>query len=300
MLFTINEFCQEVERDLYGLIDDLCVSTTRDTNNERQAMERSFRQLSPVLAAAQTKNRNLKDVHLVLGDLMLEYRLPSASAWCDAVLVGKNKDNTPQVVIIELKHWDTKADAPGIREGLILHKGMQYQHPSDQVKGYTMYCRRFHSAVHDKNALVDGCAFHTNTTNIQAYKEYPNDILTKEFPVFNANDKDDLSDYIANKINKEDKDFAEKFQKGIYSQDKNILVQVAKNLKDSDARPFELLDEQRRGFNIVMNQLEKSAEDKSKDNFKKQVIIVEGPPGSGKSALAANLWIEAEIGRAHV
>ena len=81
-----------------------------------------------------------------------------------------------------------------------------------------------------------------------------------------------------------------KFVNGYYKQDRNILRQVAKTFSTSDARPFVLLDEQRRGFNLVMNEVEKN-----RNKAKKLVFIVSGPPGCGKSAVAVNLWFESVL-----
>src|SRR3989442_10348557 len=44
--------------------------------------------------------------------------------------------------------WNSRTGTPeATDEGLIERQGRQELHPSDQVKGYTHYCQRFHSTV---------------------------------------------------------------------------------------------------------------------------------------------------------
>jgi DUF2075 family protein/Cdc6-like AAA superfamily ATPase len=172
------------------------------------------------------------------------------------------------------------------------HNGELIKHPADQVKGYTEYCRRFHSAVHSYEADVEGCVYFTQPIALEPYKLAPNDTLTVEYKLFNTESAGELSTFVAKKIDKGNHQFAVDFINGFYQQDRNILNQVAKQLKSvsSTARPFVLLDEQRLGFNQIMDVLRKRVSDN-----RKEVFIVQGPPGSGKSAVAANLWMEAAI-----
>ena len=119
----------------------------------------------------------------------------------------------------------------------------------------------------------------------------PHNNLTQEYPIFSLSERDKnltLSQHIQKHIQIPDEVFANEFENGIYKQDRNILLQVAKNIGCSSERPFELLDKQRDGFHLVVRTVNKIAEKKKR----KQVVIVTGPPGSGKSALAANLWVE--------
>jgi len=294
MLQTISEFCTSVSQDMNGLIDRLMSITGRGSADERKAWQKSLPCLSRVLAAAQSRNQNISNAHIYLADLSLEYKLPFASAWCDCILLGKNANNRPQVLIIELKDWDTFSDSPGPTESIIIHNGTSHLHPSEQVKGYTMYCRRFHSTVLDYNAHVDGCVYFTRNAPLASYRLSPNHDLVKAFPVFGIGEEETSSDFpqhVASLLSGQDHEFAETFEKGIYKQDRNILIQVARALRNSQEKPFELLDSQRKGYYLALQAVASA----QRNPDKKQVIIVQGPPGSGKSALAANLWIECAL-----
>ncbi len=291
MIYTVKEFCGLVSRDLSGFINQLHRIPRVVSDREVAAWDASFRQVSAVLSLAMSKSPQIANVHVSTSNMMLEYKLPSASAWCDLVLLGRDKANKPQVLIIELKNWlKNQNDTPAKSEGLILHHGVPHQHPADQVKGYTEYCRRFHSTVQEYKATVDGCVYFTQDINLDPYIIHPNDILTTEYPLFNVEMNNGLADYITNRIAEGDHTFADKFSKGYYLQDRNILLQVAQNLKNSSASPFVLLDEQRRGFYLVQHILKGRLLDK-----KKEVIVVQGPPGSGKSAVAVNIWFDSVL-----
>lgn len=295
MILKVSEFIEHVQEDMAGLVDFLVERTGRSTPSERDSWNKSLPELSKILSKASEKEKSIKSTHLYLGHLSLEYRLPSASAWCDAVLIGDNKKGIPGVFIIELKDWDTTGDLPGFSEGLITHQGNQWHHPSDQLKGYVTYCQRFHSSVAEYSAEVSGGVFFTRKTDYSAYLKVPNDSLVREYPIFNLDNAELLAERISETVSLPNEKFAIDFEKGYYRQNRNILVQVAQKLKESSLEkrtPFELLDEQRKGFSLVMGLLEQI---NNQEHKKKHVIIVEGPPGSGKSALATNLWMEAVL-----
>ena len=266
MITTVNEFCGRVESDMAGLLDELLQRTNRNSPKEREAWLNSLPALSRVLAQAQECHRPLGGMHLSLGHVTLEYRLPAASAWCDAVLLGENAQSKPQALVIELKHWDTTGDQPGIRECLVLRRNGQEHHPSDQVRGYVEYCRNFHSAVALHSASVEGCVYFTRPGTIQAYRLPPNAQLAASYPVFSLFEERDarrFSTYIAGHLTKEHPQFAVDFARGHYEQNRNILVQVARSLRESKARPFVLLDEQRRGFALCLDVIERIHESAS-------------------------------------
>ncbi|MCU7492868.1 MAG: DUF2075 domain-containing protein [Ignavibacteria bacterium] len=284
MLYRVSDFCEEVSSDMNGLIDRLINLTGRSSNAEISAWQSSLPKVSKILAGPELGN-----YHMYMGEsggLILEYKLPSASSWCDVVLLGNGKIN-PSAVIIELKDWQTKGDEEGPSETLIKHKGQLLLHPSDQVRGYANYCKRFHSAVMDNHADVSGCVYFTSQTDINIYRSGKYTNLTSEFPIFSLDENSTFTNYLTSKLISPNEQFAHKFENGTYRQDRSLLIQVAKNFKEKTS-PFVLLDEQRKGFSECISIIKEVLE---KDD-KKHVVIVQGPPGSGKSALAANLWAE--------
>lgn len=293
MILTVQEFRDAVEGDLNTLIDQVARSVRfrSVSDGERRAMASSYPVVSRMLGAAAKANPRFAQAHITTSQVFLEYKLPAAPAWCDLVLLGEGFGKK-RAVIVELKDWlRNETDGAGPVEGLVWHVGQLRQHPSDQVQGYADYCRAFHSAVVERGAEVDGCVFFTRNVDLEPYAEEPNARLFEDFPMFNASMSDALAAFINQRIERGDEEWATAFVNGFYRQNRNILEQVGRSFAAKSAeRPFVLLDEQRRGFHLLRHVLKQCVRDEYHD---KQVVIVEGPPGSGKSAVALNLWADS-------
>lgn len=289
MLITVEQFRDRIRADLSGLVSELQAVTGRFGSEEKEAWMNSLPRLADAFVLPAFDR-----FHLYFNGtsaLSLEYQLPAASSWCDVVLLGRGEVG-PSAVIIELKHWQTQGDFPEKTVGLINHRGCSTLHPSDQVRGYVEYCRRFHSAFHESSATVNGCVLFTQRTNIEAYRLQPNDELTKEFPCFSYFEADLASRFpafIAETITAPDFEFAQSFERGTYKQDRGFVRQIAEQILHPDISPFVLLDNQRRAFSICRAQVDSALFQQGGVGVKK-VIVVEGPPGSGKSVVAAKIW----------
>jgi len=296
MLLDVDSFRQRVDYELDSFVADLQQETRRNTSAEATAWRNSLPTFGKVLA-----HESLKGFHIHVGhrgDLMVEYRLPASANWADLVLLGRDLER-PTAVIVELKDWKTTGDQPGPREGLVLHAGHEQSHPSDQVKGYVEYCKRFHSAVQEDNAQVSGCVFFTFSSSAQPYLADPHRELVSQYPVFTRSEADITNHfpaYLSSKLREPDPVFARRFERGIYRQDRGFVRQIAQAIQKPETSPFVLLDEQRTGFEKCMKRVEsvlrpaKASASANSKKTKKSVVIIEGPPGSGKSVVAAHLW----------
>ena len=290
MLITIEDFRQRVQTDRAGLITRLQEETGRYGNEEAEAWKTSLTKLSRAFQAP-----SFQPLHLFFGskgNLALEYQMPAASSWADVVLLGRY-EAAPAAVIVELKDWTTATDSPGKGEGLIQRAGRQELHPSDQVRGYAEYCRRFHSAI-ERPAQVHGCVLFTHETYTDAYTSAPNDTLTRDYPIFTTAKEDvdsQFPNFFRQRLTEPDEEFALRFATGHYRQQRGFVAQVGAQILNPESTPFELLDNQRRAFALckaVVDECLHSSVSGMKP--KKRVIVVNGPPGSGKSAIAARLW----------
>jgi DUF2075 family protein len=288
MLLTVSEFREAIQTNLAALIAALQSATGRGGDEEREAWESSLPALASALAAPE-----VGAFHLYFaghGYLALEYQLPAASSWCDVVLLGRGATR-PSAVIVELKHWMTRGDRPGPVEGLMEHSGQIVLHPADQVRGYTEYCQRFHSTVQDQRAEVRGCVLFTRDYSVQRYADPPNDALVRDYPCFTLEPRvvrEAWPAYLRRSLNTADEKFARAFVAGRYRQDRGFVRQIGEQIRDRANSPFTLLDHQRRAFALVQARLEASV--LRGGTRRKQVIVIEGPPGSGKSVLAARTW----------
>ncbi len=288
MLIEVGEFCERVEREMDGLIFDLREETNRLGDEEAFAWRSSLPRLAAVL-----RHDALKDLHLYLGrrgSLSLEYRLPASASWADTVLLGRDEERSVAVVI-ELKHWDLAGDEAGPREGLVRHRGELVLHPAEQVRGYVEYCRKFHSAIQEADASVVGCVYFTHARDVDVYRARPHEALSRTFPLFSDHQRDvadRFPEHLARLLREPDPEFAQRFENGGYHQDRSFVQQVARTISDPSASPFVLLDQQRKGFEQCMAVIDRILA--GEGSGQKAIVIVEGPPGSGKSVLAAHLW----------
>jgi hypothetical protein len=287
MLLKISEFRHRIDSQLDQLVRDLQALTNRYSHAEEQAWRSSLPKISKVFSAASF---NDLDIYFgSKGNLALEYRMPAANAWADMILLGKHNAK-PAVVIVELKDWVTQGDLPGYLEGLMIRHGQSAQHPSDQVLGYVEYCRRFHSQVQRVDAVVHGCVVFTKDQYFHTYGLSPNDSLANLFPCFYAGNDDEAVRFPAffkNRLTEPDQAFAEHFVKGVYKQSRGFIHQIGGQILDPDKSPFVLLDNQRTAFALVRSRVLQSV---AARRPKKAVILIDGPPGSGKSVVAAKVW----------
>lgn len=298
MLITIEHFRSRVEDDCAGLVAELQDLTGRYGPEEAQAWQNSLGTLSRVF-----QDPSFQPLHLYFGSrghLALEYQLPASSSWCDVVLLGAH-NSTGSAVILELKDWATRGDNPGRHEGLIERQGRQELHPSEQVKGYTQYCRRFHSAVADHGANVHGCVLFTRDRWAAAYTAPPNHELASSYPLFSVA-PDDIHNrfpvFFRDRLTTPNEEFANAFSNGRYRQSRGFMAQIGAQILHPQTQVFELLDNQRKAFALCRAVINDAFVAPQSPATPKKVIIITGPPGSGKSVIAARLWASLVTDRA--
>jgi hypothetical protein len=293
MLIEVADFCRRCTTDIQQLVEELQDHTGREGDSEAFSWTSSL----PVLARSLSSDRFAR-LHLHFerrGSIEVEYRLPCSGSWCDAVLLGQGPQG-PASIIFELKHWTTGTDRPGPNESLIIHSGDLVSHPSVQVGAYIEYCRRFHSAVQEHDALVEGCVLFTRTTQITPYLQSPHVDLVRKYPVFAASDfdlLDRLPRWIGESLSEPNERFATEFSEGTYRQDRRFVRHVSSLMSDPTSSPFVLLDKQREAYDLILHHIEQHAARATEGE--RLVVIVEGPPGSGKSVVAAQLWARMAI-----
>lgn len=224
--------------------------------------------------------------------IAIEYNIPPTGCRIDFMMSGYNQDKS-NVVIIELKQWD-KATEVGQMDGIykvntFTGGGMRdVNHPSYQAMTYANLIKDYNEAVQLKDINIVPCAYLHNyyfedddTLLSNNYKEY-----TDKAPLFGHNDVINLRSFIKKYIE--------------YGDDGNILYEIdhgrirpSKMLQDSlrnmlkGNKEFYMIDNQK----IVYEYALRNAIDTISKN-EKNVMIVRGGPGTGKSVLAVNLLVE--------
>ena len=224
--------------------------------------------------------------------IAIEYNIPPTGCRIDFMMSGYNKDKS-NVVIIELKQWD-KATEVGQMDGIykvntFTGGGMRdVNHPSYQAMTYANLIKDYNEAVQLKDINVVPCAYLHNyyfedddTLLSNNYKEY-----TDKAPLFGHNDVINLRNFIKKYIESGD-------DGNILYEIDNGRIRPSKMLQDSlrnmlkGNKEFYMIDNQKIVYEYA---LRNAIETVSKND--KNVMIVRGGPGTGKSVLAVNLLVE--------
>jgi len=213
----------------------------------------------------------------------LELNIPQTSKRIDVVLSGSNEDNKRSAVIIELKQWSS-ATSTG-KDGIVntvLGGGLRdVPHPSYQAWSYASLLTDFNEAVYTSNIELRPCAYlhnYESTTCLwdEQYAEW-----VRKAPVFGKTGMQELRAFISRFIRFGDSgELILEIHNGRIRPSKHLADKVASML---DGNPeFVLVDDQKIAFETIRQRA--AAAEK-----RKQVVIVEGGPGTGKSVVAINL-----------
>jgi DUF2075 family protein len=226
---------------------------------------------------------------LVDQGILLEYKLPQTSKRIDCVLCGFTADGQPAALIIELKQWETCKEADGPNEVISFVSGREREllHPSEQARRYAQYLEDSHEAFYLDPQPVRAvpCAYLHNYLTVRSdpLKSGKFAALLAISPVFTSDDVDDFVDFIRLHVGHGDGLLVlNRVEQSRYRPSKKLMAHVAEVI-GSD-RSYLLLDEQQVAFDSVFSALRNGVHSRTK-----QVVIVKGGPGTGKSVIAMNL-----------
>ncbi|MFI7386694.1 DNA/RNA helicase domain-containing protein [Streptomyces sp. NPDC049813] len=240
---------------------------------------RSWRRSIPVLAAALNE-AGLGDV-----EVMLEYALPLNSKRADAVLAGVHPGTgEPSYVVVELKQW---TQALPHDDDPTLCSVDAYAHPVlnpiEQVRRYCDHLVNFNGAVAEHAGQVEGVAFLHNATEagVAGLREIERDGRAR---LFTEERRGAFLDHLRSKLSDEHPgaQAADALLAGVTAPSKQLMSVAAKEVRER--QQFVLLDEQQVAYRMVLNAVERA---KRADH--KEVVIVTGGPGTGKSVIALQL-----------
>lgn len=215
----------------------------------------------------------------------IEYQLPQSSKRIDFVITGEDADARTKVIIVELKQWSEsrrsdkdaivwarRGGRTGEREG---------PHPSYQAWSYAAYLQDFNAAVREGAMNLQPCAYlHNHPRDGEIDHPHYRDHLARA-PLFLARERTRLQAFIREHVRHGDR------KRALYAIE-NGRIQPSKMLADSvsgllQGKPeFVLIDDQKVVHETVLEVDSRAAQ-------RKQVVIVRGGPGTGKSVVAINL-----------
>lgn len=229
----------------------------------------------------------MEDEHIPEESMIaIEYRIPNSNKRVDFIVCGEDGTGKESAVVIELKQWQEIAKVKG-KEAIVKTnlqgRSIEKTHPSYQAWSYVSMIKDYNEDVRKYKINLKPCAYLHN------YRLQPNDDLTDacyeyyidKAPVFTRGDTDRLAAFIARYIKKGNADVLYHIDNGKIVPSKSLQDNLTLMLKGN--KEFTLIDEQKvvfeKSLEIVRNQQ------------KKQVYIIHGGPGTGKTVLAINMLV---------
>lgn len=267
-----------------GCIEDIVRDSVQEKlhKNVGESEYRSWANSLPMVGMLLTDNDIPDDAGVAI-----EYSIPSTQNRIDFIVSGQNEKNEDQAILIELKQWSkaTLTNKDAIVNTRFSHGNKDTQHPSYQAWSYSMLLQSYNVAVHEGNINLNPCAYLHN------YKE--DDVIKNEFyaeyldaaPVFCKDEKRNLKDFIKKYIKFGDKNnIIFKIENGEIRPSKVLADSMVSLIKGN--KEFVLINEQKEIYEEA-----KLLAKKAKTG-NKQVLIIEGGPGTGKSVVAINLLVD--------
>jgi len=222
-----------------------------------------------------------------LGDvnLLMEYQLPYSSKRIDVIALGSSpKNESPTVIVIELKQWTSASIIEGALDSLKIdsYGNTPILHPAVQVSRYCEYLNDFKRYVSDENTNLFGIAYLHNWMDS---KNLALDLIqpTSQGMLFTGTQKNELKEFLKARISPKFSDeITDHFLNSRIAPTKQLMQLAAEEVKNREQ--FRLLDEQQIAYSMVM----KALRDADASNTKTAVIIT-GGPGTGKSVIALSL-----------
>jgi hypothetical protein len=217
----------------------------------------------------------------------IEYNIPQTGKRIDMILTGTNHDRQRTAVIVELKQWQkaaaTRKDA--IVSTFVGGREREVSHPSYQAWSYAMLIEDFNETVRLDPIHLRPCAYLHNCESSSVihapfYAEY-----TKAAPAFLKDDALKLRAFIKAHVKYGDKgETMYRIRDGRIRPSKSLADHLASMIQGN--REFYLIDEQKLVYETALALATASTPEN------KNVLIVNGGPGTGKTVVAINLLVE--------
>lgn len=217
----------------------------------------------------------------------IEYSIPMTAKRIDFILSGRDGRNRDTAIIIELKQWKEahQTDKDGIVRTVVGGGERETSHPSYQAWSYAELLTDFNAEIQKGEITLAPCAYLHNCESGTVIKDPFYDEYTSKAPPFLKQDAQKLNEFIKGFIKQGDSgNIMYRIDHGKIKPSKNLADSLVSMLAGNSE--FVLIDDQKLVYETAIKLANQSAQGK------KNVFIVEGGPGTGKSVVAINLLVE--------
>ncbi len=224
----------------------------------------------------------------------IEFNIPQTAKRVDFMISGYDRNNMSNMVIVELKQWETLEEVTGTEALVETYTGgavRKVVHPAYQAWSYAQLIKDYNASVQDRDVKLQPCACLHNyirheddPLDAEQYREF-----LEEAPVYTKGQVADLRAFIKKSVVKGDrKEILYLVDHGKIRPSKSLQNSIASMIRGN--REFIMIDDQKVAYEEILRLSLKSQKD-----FKKRTIIVQGGPGTGKSVIAVNLLAELTL-----
>ncbi|WP_369693008.1 DNA/RNA helicase domain-containing protein [Streptomyces luteocolor] len=231
--------------------------------------------------------RRLVDAGLGDIEMLVDYQLPLTSRRADVVLAGRHPaDGEPSYVVVEMKGW---REAAVLEDDAVLVAVDGYSrpvlHPLEQVRGYVDYLMSHHQELADRPWLVTGVAYLPNATQfgVATLYEVEQDDRAR---LYTSDHGGLLLDFLRARFAPgPDTSAADSLLAARAVPARQLMAVAAQEVRER--AQFVLLDEQQVAYETVYRAV-RAALGRTREG-QKEVVVVTGGPGTGKSVIALSL-----------
>lgn len=283
-----------------GMVSDFVRDTTH--NQIAEKLKNSFfayYRYNPShgeVASWRNSLRAMKDVVVQAGlddlGILLEFQLPLSSKRIDCVFCGTDRSRAAQTVIVELKQWErtTASNAENLVRAWVGGREREVLHPSAQVGQYRLYLEDTHSAFHEgaEPIRLSACSYlhnyFINESDPIVAPKFAS--IIRECPIFDGGGSEELGSFLRKRLERGGgRPILDRIERSSFRPSKKLMDHVAITINTHS--PWVLIDEQMVVFESIRATVKSALFGR-----KKQVVIVRGGPGTGKSVLAINLMAD--------
>jgi len=225
----------------------------------------------------------------------IEYRLNGRGFRIDFMLSGKNPAGKESLMIVELKQW-SEIKASGLRDHVRTFVGgavRDERHPSYQAWSYLSQVQSYNEYVYSNGVSVAACAYLHNCDDPTIIKDEAFTEWTTSTPVFIKGELEPLVQHVTQSVaTGGGVDLLTRIDKSPIRPSKPLADAVGNMLNGQTE--FVLIDEQKTVLENIVVAATKAQVDT------KQVLIIHGGPGTGKSVIALNALARLTSLRKHV
>lgn len=219
--------------------------------------------------------------------IAIEYQIPQTAKRIDFIISGQDENNQDSVLLIELKQWSEAklTNKDSIIETYVGGRIGEHTHPSYQAWSYATLLQGFNEVVYTDNIQLHPCAYLHNYIDDNVIKNDFYSEYIQKAPVFLKSDAVKLREFIKSHVKYGDtSNILYRIENGKIRPSKMLADSIGKMIKGN--QEFVMIDDQKVVYENALA-LAKQASIKNK-----QVLIVQGGPGTGKSVVAINLLVE--------